>query len=202
LYITDVVAAATVQAALQSDWFKMHLGWEAEAPRVVLNVLPELVSAWAAGNAAAAPAPAAALAPVVKKQRAPATMTVVLDPSSGVPLPVVSPQPVRLGRKATAAVAAAGAGEPVAANNIAPFTHKDGGSSTASGAASAASAADSQRSGAAGPATSSGGARANSKHVTRRAVGARAAQGGDGRRGGSGSRDDRTAQLQPACSCS
>ena len=42
------------QAALQHDWFKLHLGWEADKPRLLQTVLPNLVTAWA-GAAAGAP---------------------------------------------------------------------------------------------------------------------------------------------------
>lgn len=153
----------------------MHLGWEADAPRVVHSVLPQLVSSWAAGDSAApAPRSTSAAAP----QQPP--LTVVLDPaSSGVPAPaVVSPRPVKTPAKASS--------KPVVASNIAPFPYKDG-SSTASGSASTAE--ERKSSSGAGPATRSGGSRAGSKRVSRKAVSARARDGGRAR----------SAELQTAC---
>ncbi len=101
------MGSSDLQAALQHDWFKMHLGWEADAPRLVQTVLPQLVSSWAAHPGAVAPQPAAQL------QQQP--VTVVLSPvATGVP--VVSPVPVRTAK-------------PVVANNVLPVGHKSGGAS-------------------------------------------------------------------------
>lgn len=36
----------TAEAALEHSYFKMHLGWQAEEPRLLQKVLPELVSCW------------------------------------------------------------------------------------------------------------------------------------------------------------